>query len=108
MLPAHSKPQYTLHIFLVDVSGTMATTRVVETGLGDKKVKKEVSNIEYGLDFVRAKVGDMVGQSSCLRTRPSSSQGGVQLLAGLKTVHCAVVLFGCDGESPLTGPTRID
>lgn len=64
-----------LTLYCVDVSPSMAEERTVDDIVAGKM--KSASNLEYGLEFVRNQVANM-------------------LLSGLKTVHCGIVLFGSD------------
>ncbi|WAR60655.1 hypothetical protein PtB15_9B594 [Puccinia triticina] len=64
-----------LTIYAIDVSPSMSTKRsVVDPTTGETT---SVTNLEHGLEVVKHQVANM-------------------LLAGLKTVHCGIVLFGTD------------
>ncbi|KAG0145225.1 hypothetical protein CROQUDRAFT_46048 [Cronartium quercuum f. sp. fusiforme G11] len=64
-------------IFCVDVSSSMANLRTIDVGHSSEKTTQQITNLEYGLEVVKARVADM-------------------LIGGLKTVHCGIVLFGSD------------
>ncbi|POW01450.1 hypothetical protein PSTT_12536, partial [Puccinia striiformis] len=66
-----------LTIYAIDVSPSMRRKRTVDDPhTGETHM---VTNLEYGLEVVKHQVANM-------------------LLAGLKTVHCGIVLFGTDHE----------
>jgi hypothetical protein len=53
--------QYTATVFLIDVSSSMGKTRTVEleTSQG-QSLSKEMTNLEWGLQFVKLKIQEMV------------------------------------------------
>ena len=60
--------QYTATVFVVDLSPSMAKTRTVEVPSDDGIVTLEMTNLEWGLQYVKLKIQEMVR-----RTGPDSS-----------------------------------
>ncbi|KAG5646900.1 hypothetical protein DXG03_001976 [Asterophora parasitica] len=70
---------YTVTMFLVDTSPSMANTRTVELppGPNGEERTKEMTNLEWALQFVKLKIQDMI-------------------FNGRKTDQCGVILFGSE------------
>ncbi|KIO24865.1 hypothetical protein M407DRAFT_211773 [Tulasnella calospora MUT 4182] len=68
---------YTVTMFVIDVSPSMAKTREIQLAPGPdgEEKTKEVTNLEWALEFVLLKVQEMI-------------------FAGRKTDQCGVILFG--------------
>ncbi|KAJ7585617.1 SPOC domain-like protein [Mycena floridula] len=73
---------YTVTMFLVDVSKTMAKTRIVELPDGPKGETRttEMTNLEWSLQFVKLKIQEMIYN-------------------GRKTDKCGVIVFGHEETS---------
>ncbi|EIN13322.1 ku80-like protein [Punctularia strigosozonata HHB-11173 SS5] len=70
---------YTVTMFLVDISPSMGKLREVELPPGPKGERRttEVTNLEWGLQFVKLKIQEMI-------------------FHGRKTEQCGVILFGTE------------
>ncbi|KAG8930670.1 hypothetical protein FRC01_002411, partial [Tulasnella sp. 417] len=68
---------YTVTMFVIDVSPSMAKTREIQltSGPDGEEKTKEITNLEWALEFVLLKVQEMI-------------------FAGRKTDQCGVILFG--------------
>ena len=59
--------QYTATMFLVDVSSSMGKMRTVELQTSEgQSLSKEMSNLEWALQFVKLKIQEMVNMVSLL------------------------------------------
>lgn len=52
--------QYELTIFCIDVSASMSNLRTIDVGLPPNQTTRQVTNLEYGLEVVKARVSNMV------------------------------------------------
>lgn len=64
--------QYTVTMFLVDTSPSMAKTRIVDLppGPDGEERSSEMSNLEWALLFVKTKIQEMVSVRYNLKTAP--------------------------------------
>ena len=87
--------QYTATMFLVDVSLSMGKRRTVELQTSEgQSLSKEMSNLEWALQFVKLKIQEMVSMVSLLHYTSSPTH---QIFNGRKTDQCGVIVFGSDG-----------
>ena len=88
--------QYTVTMFLVDVSSSMGKTRRVEVPgqSGGEPEVIEMTNLEWSIQFVMLKIQEMV--RPLMRT---FGNGLIpwQIFNGRKTDKCGVILFGTEG-----------
>jgi len=85
-------------VFVVDLSPSMAKTRTVEVPSDDGIVTLEMTNLEWGLQYVKLKIQEMVrrtGPDSL--SRLSTDSISPQIYNGRKTDQCGVVVFGTPG-----------
>ncbi|KAI4519217.1 ku80-like protein [Schizophyllum commune Loenen D] len=71
---------FTVTMFLIDVSKSMGKKRQIELpgqNPNDEPYHKEITNLEWGLQFVKLKIQEMIYN-------------------GRKTDKCGVIIFGCD------------
>lgn len=92
--------QYTVTMFLVDVSSSMGKMREIEVSRPNGETDIiEMTNLEWSLQFVKLKIQEMVCSLS-LAPPPHvvrSNTNLIQVYNGRKTDQCAVVLFGSEG-----------
>lgn len=78
----------------------MARTRTVEIPSDDGIVTIEITNLEWGLQYVKLKIQEMVRRAGLdPLNRPSSDSISPQIYNGRKTDQCGVVVFGTPGMS---------
>uniref|UniRef100_D8QKI4 ATP-dependent DNA helicase II subunit 2 n=1 Tax=Schizophyllum commune (strain H4-8 / FGSC 9210) TaxID=578458 RepID=D8QKI4_SCHCM len=71
---------FTVTMFLIDVSKSMGKKRQIELpgqNPNDEPYHREITNLEWGLQFVKLKIQEMIYN-------------------GRKTDKCGVIIFGCD------------
>lgn len=89
---------YTVTMFLVDLSPSMGTTRSVELppdANGDPHTA-EITNLEYGLQFVKLKIQEMVSEAAC-GILCAQAERRDKIYNGRKTDQCGVIVFGSEG-----------
>ena len=85
-------------MFVVDLSPSMAKTRTVEVPSDDGIVTIKITNLEWGLQYVKLKIQEMVRCSSPgPSNRTFSDSISPQIYNGRKTDQCGVVVFGTPG-----------
>ena len=76
----------------------MAKTRRVEVPSDDGIVTTEITNLEWGLQYVKLKIQEMVRRvSPDPLNRASPDSISPQIYNGRKTDQCGVVVFGTPG-----------
>ena len=75
----------------------MARTRTVEVPSDDGIVAIEITNLEWGLQYVKLKIQEMVRCSSPGLLNRTFSDSTPQIYNGRKTDQCGVVVFGTPG-----------
>jgi len=90
--------QYTVTMFLVDISPSMGATRTVELppGPGGEERSAEMTNLEWALQFVKFKIQEMVCFVNVYWRRCSECKYCFQIFGGRKTEQCGVIVFGSD------------
>lgn len=78
--------QYTVTMFLVDISPSMGATRTVELppGPGGEERSVEMTNLEWALQFVKFKIQEMVCCVNVYWRRGSEHKYAFRYLAGAK------------------------
>jgi ATP-dependent DNA helicase 2 subunit 2 len=101
--PFLTKFQYTVTMFLVDISATMANTRDVELPEGPNGEARtvEVTNLEWSLQFVKLKIQEMVRDVSDIIARVADADLFFQIFNGRKTDQCGIIIFGAEGITSL-------
>lgn len=85
-------------MFLVDLSPSMGTTRNVELppdANGDQHTA-EITNLEYGLQFVKLKIQEMVSEAAW-EVSYTWAELRDKIYNGRKTDQCGVIVFGSEG-----------
>ena len=75
----------------------MAKTRTVGVPSSDGIVTIEMTNLEWGLQYVKLKIQEMVRRSSLGLTTNRPDSFSPQVYNGRKTDQCGVVVFGTPG-----------
>ena len=85
-------------MFVLDLSPSMAKTRTVEVPSDNGIVTIEMTNLDWGLQYVKLKIQEMVCRSSPDPiNRTSLDSISSQIYNGRKTDQCGVVVFGTPG-----------
>ncbi|KAJ7674432.1 SPOC like C-terminal domain-containing protein [Mycena rosella] len=83
---------YTVTMFVVDIGPTMAKLRTHDPD--GNELGEEITNLQWGLQFVKLKIQEMVGHSpQCHLTLFPSRPTDIN---GRKTDQCGVIVFGAD------------
>lgn len=85
-------------MFVLDLSPSMTQTRTVEVPSEDDIITIEMTNLDWGLQYVKLKIQEMVCRSiPDPINRTSLDSICSQIYNGRKTDQCGVVVFGTSG-----------